>query len=145
MIGRYSWGSRGDTIIEVLIAITIVSAILGGAYVSASRSINGSRQSEERGEALKIAEAQLEYLRALSADPAIYAAGTFCIDDSGNYQSPATPAVCNKVLGGVTYQRSITHASNLFTVQITWDRAGGGGTDALKTEELKLAYRLYQP
>jgi prepilin-type N-terminal cleavage/methylation domain-containing protein len=56
-------GKRGDTIIEVLIAIAVVGSIMTGAYAVATRSLNGVRVSQERGEALKIAESQIEIIK----------------------------------------------------------------------------------
>jgi prepilin-type N-terminal cleavage/methylation domain-containing protein len=55
---------RGDTIIEVMIALAVLGSVLVGGYSIATRSINSVRVSQERGEALKIAEGQLEQLRA---------------------------------------------------------------------------------
>lgn len=54
----------GDTIIEVLLAITIMSAVLGATYVTAQRSLHAGRRAQERGEALKIAETQIEKVRS---------------------------------------------------------------------------------
>jgi Tfp pilus assembly protein PilV len=56
----------GDTIVEVLVAIVIVATILGGAYVTASHSLLNVRESQERGEALNLAEGQVEALRWLA-------------------------------------------------------------------------------
>lgn len=55
---------RGDTIIEVMLALAVLGAIIGGGYSVATRSLNGVRISQERGEATKLAEGQLEALKA---------------------------------------------------------------------------------
>ncbi|MES2971667.1 MAG: type II secretion system protein [Patescibacteria group bacterium] len=60
--------NRGDTIVEVLIAIAVVSTILAGAFVSANRSRIATRTAQERGEALHILSGQLESLKALSTN-----------------------------------------------------------------------------
>lgn len=89
---RVLLSDTGDTIVEVLIAIIIVSAVLGGAYVSASRSLSVTRQSQERGEALKFAEEQVERLKTAiptSPDTFFNAANVFCID-SANAKQDAT-------------------------------------------------------
>lgn len=54
----------GDTIVEVLIAIGVVSAIIGGAYASSNHSLRGSLQAQEHSVALKLAESQMESLDA---------------------------------------------------------------------------------
>ncbi len=51
---------RGDTIIEVMIALSVLMVIIVGGYSIATRSLNGVRIAQERSEASKIAEGQLE-------------------------------------------------------------------------------------
>ncbi len=52
--------SQGDTIVEVMIALTVLMVVLGGGYSIATRSLNGVQIAKERSEATKIAEGQLE-------------------------------------------------------------------------------------
>lgn len=61
--------TAGDTIVEVLIAIAIVSAVIGGAYVSTGHSIRGSLQAQEHSTALKLAESQIEMISAYAKGP----------------------------------------------------------------------------
>lgn len=76
---------RGDTIVEVLLAIAIVSAVLAGAYVTTNRSLLIGRDAQEASEALELAEGQIERIKSLSAQPVvgrdIYSASLvgFCI------------------------------------------------------------------
>src|SRR5690348_16021050 len=56
-------GQRGDTLVEVLICILIVSMILTGAYVTTNKSSLRVIDSQERAEGLKIAQGQLEQVR----------------------------------------------------------------------------------
>jgi type II secretory pathway pseudopilin PulG len=60
----FSNKQNGDTIVEVLIALAVLGSVLVGGYSIATRSINSVRVSQERGEALKIAEGQMEQLRS---------------------------------------------------------------------------------
>ncbi len=57
----------GDTIVEVLIAMAVLGAILVGGYAIATSSLNRVRASQERGEALRIAESQVEALRVMTS------------------------------------------------------------------------------
>src|SRR5687768_7725289 len=69
----------GDTIVEVLIAITILSFILGGAYVVVSKSATSMCTAQERGEAVTIAQGQVEKLRVAGANTRLGTNGrTFC-------------------------------------------------------------------
>lgn len=78
--------NRGDTIIEVLIAITVVSFVLGGAYVTSNRNLNNMRQAQERGEALKYVQEQVERLKAnASTEPTLFSINeVFCLDGSAS-------------------------------------------------------------
>ncbi len=62
---------RGDTIVEVLLAIAIVSAVLAGAYVTTNRSLRVGRDAQEASEALELAEGQIERIKSLSAQPIV--------------------------------------------------------------------------
>src|ERR1051325_5182355 len=77
---------RGDTIVEVLISLTVISLVLGGAYVTTNKSLIATRTAQERGNALKLAESQVEQIKGVAAinPSAIFtAAGTFCVYSSG--------------------------------------------------------------
>lgn len=149
---------RGDTIVEVLIAIAVVSLILGGAYVTTNKSLLATRAAEERGNALKLAESQVEQLKGLAKlDPnSIFGAGTpmpFCIrTDASSPSGIGTPISANNndckvnVAGahdGIEpiFRLSITRGSdgNTFTVTNTWSSVNGDVDD-----QVRLIYRVYE-
>lgn len=82
-------GQRGDTIVEVLIAIAIVGSVLGIAYSIMNRNLLLLRDNQERSEAVKQAQGQVEALKSLwgttSGRAALSTAGDdgFCINASG--------------------------------------------------------------
>lgn len=142
-------GNRGDTIVEVLLAIAVVSAVLGGAYVATNRSLGGVRQSQERGEALKFVEGQLERLKeAAQTDPALPAndvfitsTNPFCLNNSLAVQNPGS-ASCNQGTDSryhLEIERSLADDTYTFTARATWTRLGGA------QDELELIYRTYRP
>lgn len=53
----------GDTLVEVLISIAIVSMVVTGAYALANRSLHQGISASEHSQALKLAEGQLESLK----------------------------------------------------------------------------------
>lgn len=142
---------RGDTIIEVLISIAVVSVILGGAFVTTRRSQEGVRDSQEHAQALKLVESQLEQLRAEATKTGdVFTAGTpFCMYNRAPV-STAGPsgANCKQNSGGQPstenpyYSLSITRATSndgfLFTIKAEWDSVTGNG----KAQE-QMVYRLY--
>ncbi len=148
--------NNGDTIIEVLISIAVVSTVLAGAFVSASRSLSGGQQSQERTEAVRFTEEQLEHLKVQAAVPAntvFTIATSFCFDINGVQQSMTstigsldtdttdylTPGCVRPPTPSNRYNVGITRiATNTFQATTRWDRAGGGGRD-----EVKIIYRVY--
>jgi type II secretory pathway pseudopilin PulG len=133
---------RGDTIVEVLLAVLIIGAVLTGAYVTANQTLNANRASQERSEALKYVEGQLEHLKAnidtLGSQP-----GAFCFDKNtgafdGSFTDPAAhpnlgtdnfayPAGCDQGLVPGGYHLSIRQSGTTYTVNARWDGAGSSG------------------
>jgi Tfp pilus assembly protein PilE len=74
-------GESGDTIIEVMISVAVVGLVLGVSYGTASKSLKMGQEAQERGEALKIAESNLEELKYISQQP--YAASTIFAQPAG--------------------------------------------------------------
>ncbi len=153
---------RGDTIVEVLIALAVVTTVLGGAYGSAQKSLNGARIAQERGEAIKVTESQLEKLKNETSNSSAFSVTTlFCMDLNGDVTAYAPPDLSPSVssfpdattLTPATfdtypfdcifenrYRASIIRdaATQTFTVQVLWERPGGNGY-----EEIKMVYRFY--
>ena len=57
----------GDTIVEVIIAITVISTVLAGAFVTSNKSFKSMQDAQERGQAVKLVQSQLEWLRVNTA------------------------------------------------------------------------------
>ena len=55
---------RGDTIVEVMLAMSVIGIVVGAAFGIANRSIAAGQDAQERTEALKIAETQLELFKS---------------------------------------------------------------------------------
>ena len=153
---KYRLNTRGDTIVEVLIALAVCSLLLGGAFATTTRSLAGARQSQERGEALKIAESQAEALRSMPSPGT--ATAPFCFDPAtfATILIPATPGIASTAAGDQTAKyagypagcvsgffhisivRPIPATLNKFDIRVRWDRAGGGGA-----EELIITYAAF--
>jgi type II secretory pathway pseudopilin PulG len=143
---------QGDTIVEVLIAIAVVSLILGGAYVTTNRSLQTTRAAEERGNALKLSESQVERLKGLAkTNPtSIFGGATpmpFCVSPNTGAPIAASSNDCRVSAAGTPtttqpiYTISITRGSdgNTFTVINQWVDVSGKVTD-----RLQMIYRVYQ-
>jgi type II secretory pathway pseudopilin PulG len=158
---------RGDTIVEVLIALAVLGSALGLSYATANRSLAGARQAQEHSEALQIAQGQLELLRSqATANPGLFTTGHptyFCMDTAGlhnfssnihsasDLQDPANyDAACRGIGNGQFYNVSINDGINVdaqgnddgtgnFTVSVIWDDVRTTGKD-----NVTLVYRLHQ-
>jgi Tfp pilus assembly protein PilV len=139
----------GDTIIEVLLSIAVVSSMLSGAYVVTNKSLVSSREAQERSAALKLTESQFERLRSLAkTSPALVFDGstTFCIKpdntlaaiDSEDCKVDASGSPTTKQ---PSYSLSVSRddASNVFTAQTEWARMSASGTNTVK-----MVYKVYE-
>lgn len=151
----------GDTIVEVLIVIAVISLVLAAAFVTSNRSLHSVQDAQEHGEAQTLVAGQIEELKALdtsTASPSIFTMSTpFCVAKNGaNLQlysyraSPPTPCI---VTGGgsqasttvqpaysLQISRSYNNATKayIFTIQATWASITGPGTN-----NVTMYYRLY--
>lgn len=124
---------RGDTIVEVLIAIAVVSVVLAGAFAATRRSVNATRTAQEQGEALKLAESQVELIKGAvsSGAPNILDSNNNCINGAGGL-SPSCVTT-----NGIDYTTTVEHigGSKDFVTKVTWDGLSGG------TNSVELDYR----
>ncbi|HKU19221.1 MAG TPA: hypothetical protein VJP80_08220 [Candidatus Saccharimonadales bacterium] len=143
---------RGDTIVEVLISVAVVSLILGGAYVVSNNSLQSTRAAQERSNALKLAESQIEQVKGLVANNpnALFSAAApanFCIDNTGAVidTTGSNKAKCSMDTTGTPTTRqpvftiAITRSGQVFTLNETWIDVSGRNND-----QLQLIYRVYQ-
>lgn len=82
---------HGDTLIEVMIALAIIGSVIAISYATASRALRTGQAAQERTEALKLIEGQIETLKATAAAhpddlfsvlPANPTQPSFCVDSS---------------------------------------------------------------
>lgn len=141
-----SLGERGDTIVEVLIAVTIISMVLGGAYVTTNRNVQTSRNTEEQSSALKLAESQIEQLKGIvNTDPGkVFDSpySSFCIFENVLYESGNDNCTVDSK-GGQTgsqpqYRLATTKSSDTFTVSVRWDKLGGNQGN------INMIYRIHE-
>lgn len=139
---------RGDTIVEVLIAIGLLGLVLSGAYVVVSRNVTSNRMSQERLEAVKIAESQFERLKIVTAnDTAAFGWSNFCVTQTDT-RADAAQAACRVDANGAPttgtpqYRINITRvayismfgnpqAGTRFRANITWENFSGDRIDNL--------------
>lgn len=158
--------SRGDTIVEVLIALTVLSTILVGAYLTANRSQTANRASKERSEAIKVAESQIERLKGLltkgplvtpggDGDDNTNPVGAFCVKADGSEIAPITsdnpfgsleattlpyqPTDCGNQDTRYNVAIRANEADGVTTYEflVRWEKVGGGRS------QINMFYRAY--
>ena len=125
----------GDTIVEVLICIAVVSTILAGAFVVSNRSSVAVRTSEEHAQALQYLQGQIEQLRAdaatkLYVDPSF--STPFCYKTDGSIVAATDPG-CKQGQDNryvLTIERNGapigTQKTASFKATVTWESLSGG-------------------
>ncbi|HEX5456625.1 MAG TPA: hypothetical protein VFW77_04675 [Candidatus Saccharimonadales bacterium] len=142
-IKRIIKNKKGDTIVEVLIGIAVLGLVLSISYSLANRNTQYIQQSQERGEAQKISEAQLELLRNyLTPETDWSSAGYKCFNDNSPPQPTATAAQCQKGTrdsGVGRYRVRINYDSSTktYTVNTTWS-----SLTSVPQQTLALSYKL---
>jgi prepilin-type N-terminal cleavage/methylation domain-containing protein len=135
--------NRGDTLVEVLLAIAIVSLVLSASFASARQSLLNTQRSQERAEAARYVEQQLERLKVAADNPEtdLFNAGVtgpYCIDTSLNHPN----GECSTGIDG-RYKLSITRSTvspgqYRFLVRAHWTQIGGENE-----EEVNNYYKIY--
>lgn len=152
----------GDTIVEVLIVIVVMGVVVSAGYGIAVRSLQSTQLAQEKAYALKIAEGQLESLKAAATtSPAILSrADGFCLDgalaqqtitspsptptlEADNFASytnckkdPNDPA--NGCASYCYYYGLKKVGDNAFTVSVRWNGPRSN------RQQIQLSYRLYE-
>ena len=149
----------GDTIVEVLIVIAVLSLVLTAAFLTSTASFKNTIDAKEHGEAQALATSQLEKIKALAASnpTSVFTSTNFCVDITTVTPSvyAATDARCVMKSDGTTpapagsepaYIVSVhpttsggSNPSFVFQVNVKWDSVTGHGQ-----ANISLWYRLYQ-
>lgn len=139
---------RGDTIVEVLFALGILGAVLGSSYVVVNRNVIANRASQERLQAVKVAESQFEKLKIkVASDDTMYDRSDFCLTNANNVALSGAADCRMDAAGDATtdplqYRVTISRDSYLpyggdpragtrFKINVMWANVRGGGDDKL--------------
>lgn len=134
----------GDTIVEVIIAVSVVATILVGAFTVTNHSARAVRDSEEHAQALQFLQGQVELLRHAAAVRSSLPSSLstpFCLSTTAYYQPASGNSNCTK---SSLYDVSISSptsspavgATTTFDLVASWPALGGG------TDTVYLAYKV---
>ncbi len=145
---------RGDTIVEVLIAVAVMSSVLAGAFTVSQKSVIAVRDSQERGEMLQTLQGQVEQVRSIAmqstsvTDP-IFASPDFCIDKTVPTPTRVNQPVTFDINDLSSYSAGCTDINTRYNVNVKYDSATStfvftGKWDGLNglQKQSKLSYRI---
>jgi Tfp pilus assembly protein PilV len=133
----------GDTMVEVAICLTISVAALVAGMISANQSIHNTRQSQERSEAVKIAQQQIEQSKAFSKTlPQNYCLNNdtlitwtsstptppqdYSVDNFANYPDGCKPNDSPGIYHIWINNQDRANGIVLLTVTVRWPKVGTG-------------------
>jgi type II secretory pathway pseudopilin PulG len=123
----------GDTIVEVMIVLAILSLAISSSYATASRSLLNTRQADETSQATELVQSIINQLVALSpagSTPDIYQSAPYCIYPSGTSEAIQTISTTPSytVVPGTDYPQEC-QLDNLYNITIspTLHVSGMGG------------------
>ncbi|HSX06133.1 MAG TPA: prepilin-type N-terminal cleavage/methylation domain-containing protein [Candidatus Saccharimonadia bacterium] len=127
---------RGDTIVEVLIAIAIVSLVLTAAYVISNKNTIAIQANQERIQAQHLVETQLEALRAQGV---LNTTGD-CFSSAGVEVNGAACTNFTEQGSGATYSATIKGPnSGVYQVSVKWSSLNG---TTANDSDVTMYYRL---
>lgn len=153
--------NRGDTIVEVMIAMAVTTAVLGAAYGAVNRATASIGLAQERSQALGIATAQVDSIKAIAggdnAAPLYANASYRCINDTGaivtqtSVRAVDVPGTSDsrydsncKGIGAIGYRVAFNYtaapdgAPGVFKVTVAWPGRTGNN------DNVTLTYKAYR-
>lgn len=157
--------SKGDTMVEILIVLAVLSLAFALASATANKGIVKARAAQEHTQALGILSSQIELIReAVAQQTNVFSLGSipFCISSSNaivpftasGYTVPSNsesdnfasyPVSCTSSTN-TSYYTSVTYVPNAsdatqsyFQIRVRWDGAGGLGR-----QQENFAYRIHE-
>lgn len=113
MIKKLFKNRRGDTIVEVTLALTVLALVLGTSSVLANRNTKTLQNAQEKNVAVRYAQQQIEFLKTKAVgDMAVftpYVGGAkFCMTNADSAPVALTDTSCRVENGGAKYVQTIT-------------------------------------
>jgi type II secretory pathway pseudopilin PulG len=118
--------NRGDTIVEVMFSLAIVAFVLGLAYASAANSVKIGRDAQERAESTKLAESQIELIKARldAGNRDVLTTSDFCMRNDAT-MAPLPSPDCTRGIYSIVIDPSSSGTTYEYVVNVTWDSITG--------------------
>jgi len=137
--------SRGDTIVEVILATALIAAAIGLAYSMSNRNLSNGVSAGQRSQALSLAQSQIERIKnAYLINSPVLASykidRPFCILDDGSEEDVSRLNSKCANFGSSPYSVTINYNGStlIFTTDVSWSsNSNNSGQD-----QLTLYYKL---
>ena len=137
--------SRGDTIVEVILATALIASAIGLAYSMSNHNLSSGISAGQRSQALSLAQAQIERIKNayLTNSPALDSYKIdkpFCILGDGSEEDVSKTGTKCANFGSSPY--SITVNYNKTTLVFTTDVSWFSNSNNTGQDQLTLYYKL---
>lgn len=119
---------RGDTIVEVLIVLSVLGLAFGISSATANRSLQQSRNAEEHSQAMGVLSSQIEMVRKALASGVTLPntiGQKFCMTSDSAYATTDSPT-CNS--GSIPFSSAVEVKNGYYELVVSWDGVGTMGT-----------------
>jgi len=123
---RLRSNQHGDTIVEVMIAMAVLGLVLVVSYATANHNTLSLQDAQERSVALKLAESQIEAMKAFNSSSSANSGQLFSQTDpfcmigtTITANDPSKVAGQNDCMFDINSQRAGTGAEPAFNVRVT--------------------------
>lgn len=124
MIIRPKMNLKGETIVEVLISIALVSITIVTTYVVGVNASHEIQSAFEKQNAISLAKKQIDLITSYSG----MSSNTQCLNINTSSGNIYIPNSCDFNIGNVTYTASISSVkslSNEYKINISWKGSTG--------------------
>jgi len=139
---RYSSYERGQTLLEIVVALGVIAVVLTGLVTAVTASLRYGQASKYRSQGVKYAQEGLELTRKLRdtspwTDFLTYSdgGGVWCLNQAGAWSTSAGTGC--PIVAGSTFWRTITFTVNGsvmdVTSEVSWGERNLSSTVTLRT------------
>lgn len=119
----------GDTIVEVMVSMSVLGLVMGAAFVTSRHSLQSGLQSSYRDQADSYARQQVELIKKLDASGSLtgYQDSEFCINSSGPIKQSVNSSthLCTLPVGSAAPSQyslvdKYNSATKTYTIEVQW-------------------------
>ena len=125
-----NYNQAGDTIVEVMVSVVVAGMALGAAYAISGASLRRGIEAQERTQATRLVQSQIEYLKSANITTQLPSDGI-----ESCYQAAQSPPVGGRclVIDG-KFDIWLVRNGNTYTIRAEWDSLNGGSRNLVRMD-----------